>query len=107
MITLYEYKTIDGIDLYKLKLFKYTFEVDGHLTMWFIEGYVTGSSNSTFKTIDNSMYNPPPAFTIDLSQEQKILFLSSSESIINNKFNIQDLENFLVNQELIKGSVDD
>ena len=105
MITLdiHQYKTINSVDLCKVKMIKYEFEIDGVITLWFREGFLTkASDNDSFTYIKNSTYSPPGPFTISLSKEEKEEILTANSG----KLSVGILEKFVISKGYLIGTFD-
>ena len=105
MITLdiHQYKTINCVDLCKVKMIKYEFEIDGVITLWFREGYLTEAlDNDSFTYIKNSTFNPPGLFTISLSKVEKEEILTANSG----KLNVEILEKFVIFKGYLIGTFD-
>ena len=100
MITLTQYKTYDGVDLTKCKLYKFTYEIEGTLDIWYREGY--NDSSGSFKLIPSNMFNAPQPLTFSISPEVKDVLIKASGSL-----NESIIDKFVIAKNIVPGSVDD
>ena len=100
MITLTKYKTYDGIDLTKCKLYKFTYEIEGTLDIWYKEGYLDASGS--FQIIQPNLFNAPQPLQYSVSPEVKDVLIKASGSL-----NESIIDKFVIAKNIFPGSVDD